>query len=260
MLYVTTKVLQEFLWPLNLTFIALGCAIYFLYKDNKKAAFRASVTAFLILFVPSLPVVSRLLLCHLESGFPSVPVVQYPNSGAIVVLSGSTAQKRAPIFEAEERAESRLLPAARLYHAGKSRLIIATGGAPYEVEPGKERAQSEDMREILIDMGVPPSAIVIETKSRTTYENAVETKKILIDRGIQSILLVTSAYHMRRAMDLFNRLGVAVVAVPTSRMITGEEFTLANFYPTVAALSKFTVAIKEIVGRLVYSVIPLKSV
>ena len=61
-------------------------------------------------------------------------------------------------------------------------------------------------------IGVPAEAVVLEGKSRNTHENAIFTAAILKDKGWRSVLLVTSAGHMRRAMAAFRKAGVAATA------------------------------------------------
>lgn len=70
------------------------------------------------------------------------------------------------------------------------------------------------MATILETLGVPAGAIVLESRSRNTRENAVATRELLAPRGVRRILLVTSALHMPRAVALFERQGFDVIAAP----------------------------------------------
>lgn len=101
---------------------------------------------------------------------------------AIVALSGGDTSARAS-------------EAIALYQKGWAPLLIFSGAAADKSGP----SNAEVMQRQAIAAGVPASAIVIETRSENTSENAAETSDILIERGIKSVIVVTSAYHQRRA-------------------------------------------------------------
>jgi uncharacterized SAM-binding protein YcdF (DUF218 family) len=103
----------------------------------------------------------------------------------------------------------RCLHAADLYHRGKPCPILVSGG---RVDPGRTGpAVAEAMRDLLLDLRVSAADILVEDASRTTYENAVECRKLLEARGIGRVVLVTEARHMFRAVRCFAKQGVDVV-------------------------------------------------
>lgn len=71
-------------------------------------------------------------------------------------------------------------------------------------------------------MGIDPSRLIRETASRNTAENVAETKALLGKNGLSECLLITSAYHMPRAMALFTAEGVTTIAWPTDYRSSGE--------------------------------------
>jgi len=97
---------------------------------------------------------------------------------------------------------------------------------------------------------VPDSAMVLETESRNTTENARFTADILQERGIQRILLVTSALHMPRSVALFERQGLEVIPAATDHEVRPEP-VWRQWMPSTDALDGSGRAIKEIVGKLV---------
>lgn len=107
---------------------------------------------------------------------------------AIVVLSGE--------------AVPRVAKGVELYKGGYSNLMIMTGGGRLT----SRLTEADLMLMEASDLGVPPSAVLMENKSESTYENAVFVKKIVLDRGIKSFLLVTSNYHTRRSKYIFERV------------------------------------------------------
>jgi len=100
-----------------------------------------------------------------------------------------------------------------------------------------------------------------EPNSLNTYENAVEVKKILQAKGIQRILLVTSALHMPRSLAIFQKQGIDTIPAPTDFLVTNQEIqevnsspqaTLLNVLPDSDRLQQTTRAIKEYVGLVIY--------
>lgn len=78
-------------------------------------------------------------------------------------------------------------------------------------------AEAHLMRDLALGRGVAATAIVIEDRSRNTFENAVYTGRIMRDRGWRRVTIVTDAFHMRRALYVFRRLGLAVEGAPVPR-------------------------------------------
>ena len=97
-------------------------------------------------------------------------------------------------------------------------------------------------------MGVPRRAIVRESESRTTRDNAAYSSIILRGKGWQRILLVTSAFHMRRARPLFEAQGLDVVPAPTDYQRLVVKPPMPRWLPTAQALARTTTALHEHVG------------
>jgi uncharacterized SAM-binding protein YcdF (DUF218 family) len=131
-------------------------------------------------------------------------------SEAIVVLGAGINQTCLPNFHSVRRTTF----AARFFKEGRAPIVLFTGG----VTSGGPCAVADVMAGLARDMGVPAGAILIERSSGTTWENATEASKILRERGIRRILLVTDSLHMRRGEACFRRLGFEVgrASVPTA--------------------------------------------
>lgn len=102
--------------------------------------------------------------------------------------------------------------AVSLYRAGLAPLLVLSGGGR-EIVP-----EAEVMRELALAAGVPESALMLESRSLTTLENAIETAKLLAPSGRTAVALVTDGYHAMRARLLFRMAGLRVVAVHTARV------------------------------------------
>ena len=79
------------------------------------------------------------------------------------------------------------------------------------------------MAEILQALGVPSSAILQDPTSLNTYQNAVNVRKIIQERGIRRVLLVTSAMHMPRSLLIFKKLGIDAIATPTDFLSSQQD-------------------------------------
>jgi uncharacterized SAM-binding protein YcdF (DUF218 family) len=105
------------------------------------------------------------------------------------------------------------------------------------------------MRALLVQWGVPADRIVIEPASRNTEQNARYAAKLLRARGASRVLLVTSALHMPRAVQHFERQGLVVIAATTDVEVDRTELGLGGG-PSAAALAASGRAFKEWVGIL----------
>ena len=100
---------------------------------------------------------------------------------------------------------------------------------------------------------MPGASIIAEAASRNTYENAVLSKQVLAEHGLQRVLLVTSALHMPRALATFKSAGIDAVPAATDFTVTyKDQRTVIDFLPDAEALSRTTYAIKEYVGHAYY--------
>lgn len=170
-----------------------------------------------------------------------------PANAVAVVLGGGISGPRPPERPDPDLGASadRVWHAARLYHAGKARHLLLSGGT---VRTG-DGSEAEAMRKFLLDLGVPGSAIWLEQDSHNTTANAERTAQWLRQRGIERITLVTSALHMPRARAAFERTGLQVDPAPTDFEVIPMPLDLQRLLPDAAALNGSARALKELVGR-----------
>ncbi|HEY0884706.1 MAG TPA: YdcF family protein [Ramlibacter sp.] len=194
----------------------------------------------------SVPAASDGLRGWLEDAAGPRAVEALAPAQAMVVLGGSIRGPRPPRRPYPDLGASadRLWHAARLHRAGKAPLLVLSGGTVLE----GEAPEAEAMRQFLVELGVPADAMVLESASVTTAENAALTARLLRQRDIDQVLLVTSALHMRRARALFEREGIRVVPAPTDHQVVDRPFRLLDVVPDAEALEGSGHAIKEIVG------------
>lgn len=223
---------------------ALACLLG-LFGRSPRLALLLGLTAWLWLVVWSLPAVSMGMRAHVEGAYPPKGMEIVPTAGAIVVLGGGiNAAGAGYTYPDMGTAADRTWHAARLFHARKSPLILLSGGTDPTQNLTSEAAA---MRVLLRDLGVPDAAMLLEERSRTTEENASFSAALLRERGVQTVLLVTSALHMRRALQHWEGRGLQVVPVATDH----EARPVAAWrvwIPDTAALEGSARAIKEWFG------------
>lgn len=184
----------------------------------------------------------------------------------IVVLGGGTQTLEEPRRIVEVNgAGDRVIYSAWLYHQGAADHILVSGGRiPWrESNHVPTSTPAEEMTDLLIMLNVPENAIWQETLSTNTYENARNSARFLTDKGIENILLVTSAMHMPRSVRLYEAQGLKVVPAPTDYNVTVNDLDfkhsswqvfLIRLLPSADNLSLTTRALKEYLGIVVYSI------
>ncbi|MBV9986248.1 MAG: YdcF family protein, partial [Chitinophagaceae bacterium] len=146
----------------------------------------------------------------------------------------------------------RFIQTANLYHRGIIKKIIITGGTGSLRQ--NDPPESIFLRTAFMDNGIPDSALVIESRSRNTYENAVFTKQITDSLHLRPpFLLITSAIHMRRSESVFRKAGFNFASFPCDYKITPSRPEIENFIlPNIALLNEWSYLLKEMVGLWVY--------
>ena len=251
-----SKLLPLFIYPLGLSCLLLIVALITLGKRPKWAAFPI-ILALIILLVSSSGWVSKSLIRSLE--WQNLPASQLPNADAIVVLGGGIKPQIPPRPWVEvSEAGDRILYGSLLYKQGKAPLLILSGG---RVEwKGGGPPEAEDMAKIAMEMGVPNTAILQDTTSLNTYQNAVNVRQILASKNIRRILLVTSALHIPRSILIFQRQNIEVIPAPTDFLVSEQDFEelntlqgmLLNLLPDAANLQRTNQALKEYIGLIIY--------
>jgi uncharacterized SAM-binding protein YcdF (DUF218 family) len=257
MFLFSSKLLPLFIYPLGFASLMLVIALLTFWKRPRLAAI-AIFLALLAILLPSNTWVANGLVRSLEDQYLPTTI---PTADAVVVLGGSIKPQAVPrpwIDVAE--AGDRPIYGAQLYLQGKAPLLILSGGR-IKWQGGGSSSESADMAKLVEALGVPANVILQDPTSLTTRENAVNVKKIMQERGIQKILLVTSAVHMPRSMAIFKKLGVEAIATPTDFLISNQELKepqdtpqafILNLFPDSVNLERFTRALKEYVGLVIY--------
>ena len=251
-MFAVDKYLTPFLTPLGAALVLLALTLFLLASGRRHSAFALLLVSTLALYLASTPFVAAALSGLLERDFPPVAVADSPSADAIILLGGASEPalppRQAPHLN---RHADRIVHAAELFKAGKAKWIIASGGS-WQF-PSANRPEAADMRDLLLSLGVPASAILLEPDSRDTGANASLSAAVMTTNHLATALLVTSGIHMPRAMASFRRAGVAVTASTADvYAIASPDWPVTNWLPSPLALVETSEAVHELAGMLYY--------
>jgi uncharacterized SAM-binding protein YcdF (DUF218 family) len=246
--FVVLKILAQFASPMGVFTAGLVAGAVLVLLRLPRLGRLVAGLAIAQLVILSLYPVSNALMLPLEdearAAAASAPACCYD---AIVVLGGGIGPAVPPLRPDPELFDSsdRVWHAARLFHRGLAPRIIVSGGS-YLVESGQApptQTEAVAMRQFLVALGVPESAIVMEGKSINTIENMQETRALV---GTARVALVTSGFHMPRALRLARKVGLDAEAFPTDwQVLPSTSPWWESLMPSVGALSASGVAIRE---------------
>ena len=253
MIYLLSKLLPLALLPLGFSLILLLVGLV--------GRWRWPVIASLVLlWVCSLGLVSQTLWRWLEAPWQRTTAAEAPPAEAIVVLSGGRHPAPGEARVSEWHDPDRFLAGLNLYRAGKAPRLLFTGGAsPFRPgQPPEGQRYQAEAQQLGIHSGVMASTPPVVN----TAEEAVAIRRLLDASRTSSalsprILLVTSAFHMRRAQRLFERQGLVVEAFPVDFQARGawaapQWCDPTRWLPSAGALDGSSSALRELLGRLIY--------
>ena len=218
------------------------------YGPGRGLGWGLVLAGWLVLLVCSLPLTAWLLLEPIErqAGDYADPA-QLASAGVsrVVVLGGGVHQGSRTMFDRlKSGTAQRVFEGVRLWRALPGAQLVLSGGS-YEPGAGEARAMAALAREL----GVPESALSLEVESWDTGEQAVMLKPML---GREPFALVTSAFHMRRALAMLRDQGMRPWPAPTDFTTRGFGFTYNTLLPQAGGLSISEAAIYEHLGWLWY--------
>lgn len=146
----------------------------------------------------------------------------------------------------------RFIQANRLYHSGKVKRILITGGSGGLLHSYPSEAIF--LQRMFIESGVAPQDLLVEPISRNTYENALYSKHWIDSLHLQGpFLLITSAQHMRRSEAVFKKANIAFTSFPCDYQQIDEHFVFdKHVIPNLKTMAQWTLLLKEMVGYWVY--------
>jgi uncharacterized SAM-binding protein YcdF (DUF218 family) len=251
MFFVLSKILGFFALPSNVV-IAIGLlGIVLLATRWRRIGVWLAMASVLLCAIMGLSPLGNALMLTLEQRFPPWDASHGAPDG-IVVLGGaitpdvSAARGQPALNEAAERITAAAELARRYANA---RIIFSGGSNALLFDEGVEAAIAVQQFESL---GIPHDRITAEEQSRNTVENAVFSRMLANPKPGERWLLVTSAYHMPRAIAVFRAAGFPVEAYPVDWRTRGPVDALRPFASLGDGLRRTDTAVREWVGLVVY--------
>lgn len=196
-----------------------------------------------LLYLISIRPVSDALLRPLEQSYTQ-PEKGISGADYIVILGGGTVYRENNVTLGTD-ATKRMVEGYLLQK--KTGLpIIFSGGSPLHKESPSEATVAF---ELLLNMGMEGNLIHLEDKSRNTYENAANIKNIY---NPESIILVSSAYHMKRSVTVFKDMGFEIIPYPVDYKVEDLSYILLDYFPSMNALENSYHAMHEYIGMIYY--------
>ena len=245
-MYWLSKLLPQLLLPLGLALVLLFAAVL---SGRRWPA----LAALLLLLIASLPLSAELLWRWLERPWQHRRAAALPRASAIVVLGGGRHAAPGLSRRSEWIDADRFFGGIELFQAGRApRLIFAGGWSPATPQAPPE---GDVLRRQAIALGLPAAAISSTVRVVNTAEEASAIAAMLPPRA--PLILVTSAFHMKRAQRLFERRGLRVIPYPVDFQASGTwaGHPLADplsYLPTASGLDSTSRALREALGRTFY--------
>jgi uncharacterized SAM-binding protein YcdF (DUF218 family) len=252
LLFIVSKILTFLLQPSSLCVLTIAAGLGLIgFARRPVVGVRLSLFGLAALLIAGLTPLANVVLLPLESRFPRPSLEDMGPVRGMIILGGfedMTAERGAGLGLNE--AAERVTEAARLARLMTGLRVVFTGGAAGLLRD--DPAQGRQVARWLGDMGIAPARILLEERSRNTWENATETRRLLGPAASGRWLLVTSAAHMPRSIGVFRQAGFDVVAFPVDFRTAGWSAAVRGFDSLGAGLRRLDDGSREWIGLLSY--------
>ena len=245
MLFSLKKIISFFIEPLGLVLCFFLLGLYFLIKKRPVLSKISLIFALLLLFTFSYPPVSNALISPLEAHYQRFNANQHPEVKFIHILGFGHNQDTAQPISSRlyDTSIKRITHGVLIYkqlNNPKVKLIL-TGSKPSNFKTSIAKMASN----FAVKLGINPDNIILGGQAKDTSEEAKFAQSIV---GKQTVILVSSASHLPRAMQLFQALGVNTIPAPTNFY----KNTQVNYFsaPSLHSLKVSQIAIHEYWGKL----------
>lgn len=251
MFFILSKTLDYLLMPFLWVLLLLLFAVFLKSAIWRR---RSLLAAILILFILSNPFLSNEAWRACEVA--ATPLKQMEKYDAAIILTGVTKYDTSlPDRVHTKKGADRFLHPLQLYRLGKIKKFVISGGNGKIY--GVASPESEQIKRILLLAGVPSSDIILETESRNTYENATKTAELLKKHPeLKKLLLVTSAFHMRRSEACFQKAGLRPAIFSTDFYAIERSYMPDKLLiPDIYSFSDWHMLLHEIAGYIIYKML-----
>lgn len=240
------KLVAQLSTPIGLLWLLLiGAGIWYWRRKQRGPAIVFTAAA-LVYAILGNEYAGRALMRSLESRIPPTDIATVAPFDAVFVLGGGTAMD--PLGRVQcGLSGDRMILAARLWHAGKARMLVASGNGM-----GTGHDLGADTRALWQGLGVPASAIItIATPCFITTHEIAAYRALVDERGWKRVGLISSAWHLPRALALAERQQLAMVPLGSDWHGTAQGFQLHKLVPQGTGFLDWQLAAWEYLGRWV---------
>lgn len=251
-MFLASKIFWLLAQPLSLAFALVLTGFAAVLSNYQRLGLVLSGLAGVLLFVTLFTTTGSVLLQRLEDRFAKPPTLPGELS-CIIILGGAFENEVMAARGGIEfnQAADRFIEALRIARLAPAARILVSGGDGSL--SGTYDGDADAANTFFPAFGISADRLIRESASRTTFENAANTQAILAENGLTNCLLVTSAFHMPRAMGLFRKLGIHVTPWPTDYRTTGRVQPGFDFSQPALNAQLTTTAMREWIGLAAYS-------
>jgi len=249
--FAMSKIVWLLVQPITLLLAGVLAAALAIAFSRRRLALIFSTLTIVVFVLVSFTTLGNLMLLPLEDRFPARPTLPDHVDG-IVVLGG--------FMEGEVNASrggheingagDRVIEAMRLARLYPDARIVISGGEGTFFNDSVPDAVST--RQLFSDFGLTGDRLSFEAESRNTYENAVNSREIAQPREGETWLLITSAFHMPRAIGCFRQARFPVTAWPVDYLTRRDTGFSIDLQDPVGGLARTSIAVREWVGLQAY--------
>jgi len=205
----------------------------------------------LVFLLATNPILANRATAWLERDFPPAPLATVGPLDAVIVLSGMAKPIQTPTgetFYEFNTAVDRIEAGLTLMQSGRAdTLILTRGQLPWSVGA----PEGEFLRDIAIARGIDPTRITLTDRAENTAQEA-RAIAALIAPGM-TVGLVTSAFHMPRALQVFAAEGIEARPIAVDYRQEFDRITAMDFIPSAEALADMSLVVREVIGRAYYA-------
>lgn len=248
MFFIFSKTIAFLAKPIGILFLLALFTIFFKNHTKRK---RTGLLFLVILYIFSCPAIINPIVRAFE--IPTRAISQLKSYNYGIVLTGGLINESKSLGEnlfLGPQAD-RLWQAIELYKAQKIRKILITGGDGFDRAKQNRPTENNKAKDFLIKSGVQHEHILQEQNAVNTYENAKFTSKIL-EKHTDTVLIITSGFHLRRALACFEKLNVSVEGFACSPISDNYDFKWQDLFPSMDALRSSDIIANELIGLATY--------
>ena len=252
MFYYTSKLVWLFLQPSSLLMILTISGILLIKTGRARLGRNLALFSATALLVLGFSPLGNILILPLEEQFPRVALEHGASVDGIIILGGAIdtiISRNRPSLSTNEAAE-RLIEGANLARRWPRAKVLFSGGSSNLIIG--DANESDLAKRLLTDLGVNSNRLILENRSRNTFQNAEQSKISANPKPGERWLLITSAFHMPRAMGCFHQVGFPVQPWPVDYRTRGRSDIFRFFSNPSEGLRRMDLVAREWLGLIAY--------